>query len=525
MLLRIVKYHSLRIVALVVALSLLHVAAQARILSPNPVTTRAQLTTAVGAAVAGDTIIVSANTEAGQNGRYNLTASWNAGALNVRAGVAIIGIGAQPVVFNLASGGRLFDIQGSNNPEHITRIENITMLNGVNNWLNGGAINAVASGGNTPRLVLDNVNVTTRVGDRGGAIFANGAEITIKNSNFDDCHAQNGAVIYMINSDIRISDSRIGNNGTSDGGGSTQQGGAFFVQGGTLLVERSQIFNNSTGGQGQGGAVYMTGGATVTFEYCDIVGNSSIGGGAGFFMAGNNNTLNLSFSTVAGNANVGWGPGAITGGAANTVNINNSIVSGNSNASGGGGGNNNDVNAPNMNLDNTVIGNDLIVSTDPNADCQPNCSIPNAFDPNDIEICDSTGTTVSPPVYIPGEGEVEIGSGGGSTTTLTLTVSSRIVCTRDSVRFTINQTNVQNIRLWRVSSTGAKIQQIGGPWSATVTNIWIRHQNSPIEFYMVEGQNQDGNNDIVQTEIVEIMFLPTLESWRIDHVSNIPIDP
>ncbi|MCL2412986.1 MAG: hypothetical protein FWC98_02495 [Bacteroidales bacterium] len=524
----------LRIVALVAALSLAYSSVAQRTVTISPGMSRAQIQDSINAAGPGGTVLAA-------GGTYTLTGvTWDGPALTLPAGVSIVGDGPNPVVFHLTSGARLFNIGSSTNPDDVTRIQNLTMTSATSAWADGGAILASSvSATNRVRLEMDNVNITTQVGRNGGAIWANNADITIRNSNIMGCGAQNGGALHLTNSNVNIFDSRIGNNGAATGGG-TQQGGAIWVTGGELFIQRTQIFGNSTSGVGQGGAVFLNGNATVTLDHCDVTNNSAVGGGSSFFLANSNNTLTLSFTTVTGNNNVGWAPGGggITGGNnTNTVNIINSIVSGNTNPGGGPGGGDPNVNpdAPNINVEGSVVDTNFIVSNDPNHECLDvpcEASVPDGyircvycgiFSPDSIVVGDS-GTTTAPPVVFPDGDSTVVGSGGGYNTVLVLTVT-RIVCPADVIRITVSQTNMQNTQLRRVDRDGNLISVVGPVTAATQFFEITPIPDVPVMWFQARGRCQDGDNPWHYTDIQEALILPFVISEPIDHSPNLPPIP
>ena len=535
MLIRIKKYNLLRIVALVVALGLSCVLAAQSTITVGPVASRADIQAALNAVGPGGTVYI-------QGGPFNLesTPSWEVGpaALTLPAGVSLVGVGDTQVVFNLSGGARLFNVMGSSNPNHVSRIENIRMTGTSTVWHDGAAIHTRTSGADTARLELNNVHISMTAGNRGGAIFADAAHITIRNSNIMNNNAHVGGAFHLTNSFVQVFNSRIGNNGAVGAG--VQQGGAFWISGGYLFIQRSQLFNNVTGGTGQGGAIFIGGSnTTVVLDHCDVVNNTSINGGSAFFICGVNNTLTLTYSTISQNDNTGGGAAgafAICGADnTSTVNIRSSIVSGNSNAS---GEHDDDVDDnPNISIDNSVIGDDFVVSNDPNHECLPvgcNDSVPDGsircvycdiFRPGDIVVGDS-GATSTPPIIFPDGEEVEVGSGGGATATLVLIIANEIICPAGTIQLTVNQTNMQNVQLWRVDQYGNNISLVGSPTTATVLFTVNPIFGVPVMFFQARGRSQDGNNPWIYTELREALILPFVTSDPIDHVRNIPpIEP
>jgi len=525
MLSRIETYKILRTVAFVVALGLSYAEVQARVLSPNPVTTVEQLGTAITASQPGDTIFIQAGT-------FNVNVvGWDIPAFTLPAGVSLIGVGGQAHLHLTAQGGgRLFDVAGSANPNHITRIQNITMTSartGV--WTDGGAIRAISSGSNIVRLEIDNSNISAQAGNRGGAIFATGAYITIRHSDIHNSTAQNGGAFHLTNSTVHISDSRIFNNGCPDPPPNTENGGAFWVSGGRLTLERTNIFNNAVCGSGLGGAIFISGGATVILERCNITGNTAVGGGAGFYLSGSGNTLRISYSTIAGNAGTGgWasGGGAVAGGDGNSIHVDNSIISGNTNANDWEDGNE-ITGGADQNISNSVVDTAFVVNNDPTAPCLAPATVTAAgcvvIPDTIIIVINPDGSTESPPIELPGGGSVEVGSGGGQTKTLTLTITQDTVCPNDTIHIVVQQANIENLQLWRVDSLGNQIQQIGATFNTMREPFTIiPNPRIPIKHFRVFGTY---NNAITYSSIESVVILPAATLGRIGHVRNVPPVP
>jgi len=558
MLSRIETYKILRIVAFVVALGLSYIASAQTVFSVNPGMSPAQIQTAItnaGAATPRGIVEFQAGTY--YVGHPN---DWVAGGVfTVPAGVTIRGVGNVEII--LTQGERLFDVIGSTNPNEITRIENIRMRDNTTStrWPGlprngGGLISAVSISPNIVRLDIENSYLMGgRIGGVGGAIHAVGAELTIRNSTITGSNGVEGGAFELVNSTTRIYNSNIGNNGGS-APVQTATGGAFRVNGGSLHVQGSQLFNNSVGGGGgRGGAIFMMGGSYVTLYRTDIVNNTVTAGagGSGFYLADptpvgyNGNILNLNFTTISHNTSeIGWASaGAIrVGPRPNEVNISNSIVAGNVNA--GTGGDDVPVDDPNINIENSVVGEDYVVSNDPEHECYSvpcgvdppygytRCIHCDVFTPDDIYVYPD-GSTRPPVIDVPG---VDVGSGGDDaenrpSLTLQIFPYPRIICPTDTIRFSLSQRNLQGqIQLIRVDSINHIPTDTVGRQIATrnatndIANIYLPVPEStiPVLFFRARGQSQGGNNPVVWSSTVHMVVLPQATPRRIDHVSNIP---
>lgn len=299
-----------------------------------------------------------------------------------------------------------------------------------------------------------------------------------------------------------------------------------------MLIDRTNIFNNRvTGGPG-GGAGFITGCAEVTVRHSNITNNFAHTRGAAFHVEGGVCTeLTLYRSTIAGNysSTNNWAPGAaggaISAGDGVTINIRYSIVSGNDS---GNEGVDDNVSGDdeNLDIDNSVVDDDLIVGNDPN-NCFPpaqwiggRCIVPGAFEPDDI-VVDSAGNPTTPPVNAPGGDE--IGSGGEQNVVLNLTIAQAMICPTDSIRITVYQTNVTGLQLQQVDSTGQLIRQIGTPFSMTPAHFAIAPEpNVPIKFFRVIGT---AGGTQIYSSIESVIIFPTVISHRINHIGNLELVP
>lgn len=396
------------------------------------------LANAVNAAQSGDTILVS-------EGTFAFSTSWDQPAMTLKCGVTLIGSGNQ-TIFTYSGGGRLINLADATpDLDDAAYIGNVSIVRQQGQGgLSGGAILA---DGATVRLRMEECNVSSKMGDGGGAMYINnGAYVEVHNSVFQNCEGQAGGAFRVRNSTLNISDSKIYEN-------SSQQGGALYVDGGIVHGDHCNIYNNNLNGSGQGGAGYLINNAEVYLDYCNITGNSSSNGGAGFFLNGYN-ILVLNYSTMVGNNNVGWAAGGISADEPCDIQINNSIVTGNTTVPGAQESLGNDL-PPEVvpNIEGSVIGDSIIVSNDPEADCQPNCSY--GIDSSEVEIVpddsgyvsitlpptvdDGNGGTITNPIANE-DGTPKGGSEGNDqgSITLTLIAADTVLCHGDSTTLTLN---------------------------------------------------------------------------------------
>jgi len=462
-------------------------------------------------------------------GTYAITSGYDAPTYRLRPGISIVGGSPQPV-FNYTGTGCIFLIE--NMPGDTVFIKNLIMQNpGAGGWVNGGGIRAV---GANAKLIVDNCNMSTKAGNGGGAMYvANGAFVQVNNSNFYNCNGQHGGVFRVSNATLHINNSKMYNN-------TSQLGGVFYIENnGNVKVMNSEIYDNVVSGGAQGGAAYLIGSSTIELIHTIIARNTSSNGGSGFHLQGYN-TLILRFCTMVGNNNVGWAAGGISAGDPCTIIIENSIVSGN-NTTGPLG----DDLPPNVNIDieNSFVGEDYVVSNDPDADCQPNCVYEGVLDLDSIHIGDSGSVTIHIPTEVDTdsgtitlpipkdpEGNPTIGAGGDddqgqSQATLRLTVFDSIMCAGDSTIFTLRLNNHSGsalYRLFEIDSNGTHILLASQSSGAGGVTFSIKPTAFVLAQYIATAdEGQGGNNQLFTSNQVFILIVPRPAVDKIDHSQNV----
>jgi CSLREA domain-containing protein len=181
-----------------------------------------------------------------------------------------------------------------------------------------------------PAVTLNRLTITRGDQDQGGGLWASTVgSVTINESSITDNDGSAGAGM-RVNGGVAINDSTIsGNSSFGDG-----LGGGIWVENGNLALNRSSVSGNVTGGMA-GGLAVQNGVATVTNSTFSSNFAASHGGNIWSF----NGTLNLRSATVANGtadsdnaAAAGDGGGIFIGGigtttARNTVLANNIDVS------------------------------------------------------------------------------------------------------------------------------------------------------------------------------------------------------
>ena len=143
-------------------------------------------------------------------------------------------------------------------------------------------------------FTLDGLIINHTKHSSGGALFSNGATVTVKNSNISNSISSNtGAAVQNALGIMTVSNSTFSGNTVTniDGGGIYNKG--------TLTVTNSTFSGNTVpnldgGGGGHGGGIYNSGTLTVTNS--TFSGNSAATSGGGIYNTG---TLNYSNTIIA----------------------------------------------------------------------------------------------------------------------------------------------------------------------------------------------------------------------------------
>jgi hypothetical protein len=161
-------------------------------------------------------------------------------------------------------------------------------------------------------------------GDYGGAVLAYG-DLTILNSTISGSSAKNGGALFANGGEVSISDSRF-----IDNEGDTGSNVSFYFAS-VIINDTTLSGGQGTGGRGGGGVYLLETNASIANS--TISGNGNAGGGGGIMAA--YSTLNLSSSVVSDNE----APSSYGGGLylyQSRTTIVRSTISGNSSATGGG---------------------------------------------------------------------------------------------------------------------------------------------------------------------------------------------
>ncbi len=319
-----------------------------------PICTHTTVSSALGAASAGDVISINRSTHTEAN-------------VNVKKDVTVIG-GTVDTIWRAASApnsgtGRVMSVEAGHN----VTVRNLTFMHGDTTEDGGGIFNAGAltlenvgfernsanKGGGIAlisgsSLNAHNVALSENSAERGGALSNIGATVTITNSSITTNTAALGGGIYQNFGNFTIEDSTLRANIASSNGGavdhnggnltvrnalvrdnyanfggalSTASGNLFVVgsqvisndalyQGGAIfgspyarisVTQESEISNNSTT-SGSGGGIYHTGESLLVSS--SVVNSNQVGGansrGAGIFIFDGGNAT-IAFSTIGGN--------------------------------------------------------------------------------------------------------------------------------------------------------------------------------------------------------------------------------
>ena len=163
--------------------------------------------------------------------------------------------------------------------------QNCKFTGNYSNYGQGGAIYGGAGGTINIQNCTFTGNYTKK--DRGGAICSHGSstESTIKNCEFSDNHALNGAAGGTIS--IEEGTHTISNCNFHDNASESASAGGIFVYGGTNRIESCTFKNNSAQ---WGGAVAIEKGTNVMKD-CTITGNTASTFGGGIYISNGTNAL------------------------------------------------------------------------------------------------------------------------------------------------------------------------------------------------------------------------------------------
>jgi hypothetical protein len=383
-------------------------------------------------------------------------------------------------------------------------------------------------------LVVENCYFNAQGTDKGGAIYINdGAYVKLDNCDFEGCSAQHGAALAI---EGAISSLDIYNSKFHGARGNWTLGGAMYISAAKVYCYNTKIYDNVMGGEG--GACYVQNAGELVMEYCAISGNNAGNGGGGIFMNGSGNVVNLKNCTMSGNSSEDWsGSGGLNGGGDNEVVLDNSVVTGN---------NGGDANLP-FDGENTVVGDDYIVDTAPEADCQPNCVYEDVIDPDEAVTIDTTtgdvsitlptettdpntGETITIPVPTDDEGNPSIGSGDAQSNQFRLTdwhiLTDSIVCNGDTVRFSATVKNEDSqgnetytYRLLRVTQdTVYTVVDSVLSRQKTETLKTPTLPASVMEIYVAEVSTGDKTSP--RTKRIRVLVIPNIVSGKINHSKN-----
>jgi predicted outer membrane repeat protein len=178
----------------------------------------------------------------------------------------------------------------------------------------GGAIR-LAFQDNLTTLNIENVTFQNNVCDQagpdvgGGALYAQGGIVTIRNSTFAGNRGGNGGAIGNLQARFTIEDTLFTGNATNAAGSGGGNGGAIYIDGsnfGQLVIRRSAFTSNLS--TLLGGAIHTylyAGGSGMTIEDTTFQGNSTQQNGGAIYHQ--NGSLSIARSTFASNTTRGQG--------------------------------------------------------------------------------------------------------------------------------------------------------------------------------------------------------------------------
>ncbi|MDU6679569.1 Cna B-type domain-containing protein [Actinomyces sp.] len=206
------------------------------------------------------------------------------------------------------------------------RVEGGT-LSGNHGLRYGGAIGLWARDGGQPTFEMsggtftENV-VQTRYYGEGGAIYGDGASVTITGGLLQANSTEYGGALSFLHSDVALSGGVVVNN--NNNGDYKGAGGGLFQEGGSLTIEGARFSANV--GNGHGGAICTIGDVKVEISGAEITDNTSLLSGGGISFGGTTKAV-LNAAEFSGNTSQGfWGGGAIYNGTKAETTIYNGLI-------------------------------------------------------------------------------------------------------------------------------------------------------------------------------------------------------
>jgi hypothetical protein len=228
-------------------------------------------------------------------------------------------------------------------------ISNTTISNNTGNLAAGsnhsgvGAAFNITTGG-TQTATLTNVTMNGNTGSNSGAGFSisgTGGNVTMNNCNITNNILTSAAVNNFGGGISLIGNSTLTGNGSNISGNSSVTtnvtfsgfAGGIYNQGGTLVLNNTNVNNNTATFHGGIRTLASGTNSTVTLNSSTVNGNIA-GEGAGVVNIPNTaltSTTNINNTTISGNTSTGPGGGVEQFGTAGTgiININNSTIAGN----------------------------------------------------------------------------------------------------------------------------------------------------------------------------------------------------
>ncbi|MDY5133689.1 Cna B-type domain-containing protein [Actinotignum urinale] len=206
------------------------------------------------------------------------------------------------------------------------RVESGT-LSGNHGLRYGGAIGLWARDGGQPTFEMTGGALTgnvvqTRYYGKGGAVYGDGALVTITGGVLQQNITEYGGALSFLHSDVTMSGGVVvheNNNGDYKGAG-----GGLFQEGGSLTIKGARFSANV--GNGHGGAICTNGDTKVEISGAEIADNTSLLSGGGISFNGTTKAV-LNAAKFSGNTSQGfWGGGAIYNGTNAETTIRNGLI-------------------------------------------------------------------------------------------------------------------------------------------------------------------------------------------------------
>ena len=173
--------------------------------------------------------------------------------------------GGNRVTIDAGGNSRAFEVTGGND----VRLTQMAITGGSSPGGNGGAVEVTSGVGS--RFILYKVTVLDSEAESGGAVASNGAQVQIRDSQFENNTAyEDGGAIFDQDGDVRLYNVAMTSNTAKRGGAIAKSGGS------NLFLSKSNVTENTA--HESGGGIFVDGASFVLLRVGSKVEGNSIDG-------------------------------------------------------------------------------------------------------------------------------------------------------------------------------------------------------------------------------------------------------